>query len=193
MSLALEFFSVYVRAPQRNLVQLNSLNESALKALKLDSVPTLMRQTTEVVDGKESTVQQQTSSPYTIMLDIAKACYLEEILFGKVDSAQRLEISSFIEQAERLPAQELIEVVNTHIGQSRMFLCGLNITAADIVVFAHLARQFAGLADHEKIALPHAFRWVDHVQHLPGLLEQVKAKALFTSFPDENAEGPSKA
>lgn len=127
------------------------------------------------------------------MLDIAKACYLEEILFGKPDSQQRLDISSFIEQALRLPATELIDVVNSHIGQTRMFLCGLNISAADIVVFAHLARQFASLADHEKLALPHAFRWVDHVQHLPGLLEQVQAKNIFTSFPDENAEGPSKA
>jgi glutathione S-transferase len=31
------------------------------------------------------------------MLDIAKACYLEDVLFGKKDSATRLEISTFIE------------------------------------------------------------------------------------------------
>jgi hypothetical protein len=30
------------------------------------------------------------------------------------------------------------------------------------------------------------------VQHLPGLLEQVTVKGLFVSFPDENAQAPSK-
>lgn len=74
-----------------------------------------------------------------------------------------------------------------------MFLNGLSITAADIVVFAHVAKQFSALADHEKLNLPHAFRWIDHIQHLPGMLDQVHSKKIFTSFPDENAEGPSKA
>jgi len=42
------------------------------------------------------------------MLDISQACYLEEVLFGKKDSQGRLEISSFIELSQRLPAEELI-------------------------------------------------------------------------------------
>jgi glutathione S-transferase len=52
-----------------------------------------------------------------------------------------------------------------------MFLCGLSISAADIVVFSHIAKYFSALSDFEKMNLPHAFRWIDHVQHLPGLLE----------------------
>ena len=44
------------------------------------------------------------------------------------------------------------------------------------------------LTDFEKMALPHAFRWIDHIQHLPGMLEQVQAKNLFTSFPDQSAD-----
>lgn len=39
--------------------------------------------------------------------------------------------------------------------------------------------------------MPHAFRWLDHVQHLPGIWEQVQAKGLVVSFPDENAQPPS--
>ena len=74
-----------------------------------------------------------------------------------------------------------------------MFLCGLNITAADIVVFAHIAKTFASLPDFEKLNLPHAFRWLDHIQHLPGMLDLVKEKDLFVPFPNEKAEGPSKA
>ena len=76
----------------------------------------------------------------------------------------------------------------------RMFLVSTNITAADIVVFAALVPYFATeLKDFEKIQLSNAFRWIDHIQHLPGLLDQVQAKGLFVTFPDENAEPPSKA
>ncbi len=82
-----------------------------------------------------------------------------------------------------------------------MFIVGHNITASDIFTLAHVAEYFvcilinnlqAGLTDFEKLSFPHAFRWIDHVQHLPGLLEQVLAKGLFVSFPDENAQPPSK-
>ncbi len=95
------------------------------------------------------------------MQDIAAACYLDEVIFGKKD--QRLEISTFIEKSQRLTAAELTELVNTHIGQTRIFLSGFSVTAADIVVFAHIAQHFSALKDHEKLALPHAFRWVDHM------------------------------
>jgi len=95
--------------------------------------------------------------------------------------------------ADRLSAKELTDFVNTHLAQ-RMFLVSSNITAADIFVFAHLATYFATeLKDYEKLSAPHAFRWLDHIQHLGGLLSQVQAKSLFTPFPDEHAEGPSKA
>jgi glutathione S-transferase len=56
----------------------------------------------------------------------------------------------------------------------KMFLVSTNITAADIVVFSALAHYFATeLKDYEKITLANAFRWIDHIQHLPGLLSQV--------------------
>ena len=86
MSLSLELFAIYVRAPQRSIVSLNSLSSSALQALKLEKVPVLLKVSSEVVDGQAKQIQQQTSSPYTIMQEISRACYLEDILFGKVDS-----------------------------------------------------------------------------------------------------------
>jgi len=94
-----------------------------------------------------------------------------------------------------LAPQEMAESVNTHMAQ-RMFLVGESITAADIAVFAALAPLFsAELQAHEKFALPHAFRWIDHIQHLPGMLEQVQQKNLFTSFPDvaDEVSGLSKS
>jgi hypothetical protein len=60
--------------------------------------------------------------------------------------------------------------------ENRMFMTGLSISAADVVVFARTAKHFSTLTDLEKLQVPNAFRWVDHVQHLPGLLEQVHAK-----------------
>ena len=47
--------------------------------------------------------------------------------------------------------------------------------------------------DFQKIELAHTFRWLDHIQHLPGLAEQIGGLGLFTSFPDVNAGEPSKA
>ena len=75
----------------------------------------------------------------------------------------------------------------------RMFLVGLNITAADIVVHLRIASHFRSIPDSEKKDVPHVFRWVDHVQHLPGMLEIVQGQGLFVSFPVEKEEKLSKA
>ena len=52
-----------------------------------------------------------------------------------------------------------------------MFLVGQNITAADITVALFTAPYIKDLMDHEKRDLKHTFRWIDHIQHLPGLDE----------------------
>ena len=70
-----------------------------------------------------------------------------------------------------------------------MFLVGEGITAADLVIFSVLAPLFSSeLQSADKFEMPHAFRWIDHIQHLPGMLEQVEAKNLFTTFPDQSAD-----
>lgn len=118
------------------------------------------------------------------MLEIARACYLEDVLLGEADSVTRNEIGQFVESVGRVSAQEMAEKINEHMAQ-RMFLVGESITAADVVVFAALAPLFSTeLEAPQKLALPNAFRWVDHIQHLPGMLEQVYRKGIFTSFPE---------
>jgi glutathione S-transferase len=80
-------------------------------------------------------------------------------------------VSNFIEIVSRLDSKDLSEHINEYMSE-RMFLVSTNITAADIVVFSALANYFAKeLKDYEKIALPNVFRWLDHIQHLPGLLQ----------------------
>lgn len=85
----------------------------------------------------------------------------------------------------RLSDKEMAAHVNTHMAQ-RMFLVGEGITAADVVIFAVLAPLFSTEGSSFAFEHTHAFRWIDHIQHLPGMLEQVQGKGLFTPFP--NAE-----
>ena len=74
-----------------------------------------------------------------------------------------------------------------------MFLVGHSITAADIFALTSLLEHWGTLSDFEKIQLPHTFRWLDHVQHLPGLFEQVQRRGLLVGVPDENAKAPSSS
>lgn len=66
---------------------------------------------------------QKTSNPITIMQEISKSAYLEEIMFGKKGSKERSEIESYIELAQRLTVEELTSHVNKHLAM-RMFLVG---------------------------------------------------------------------
>lgn len=118
------------------------------------------------------------------MMEIARAAYLDEVLFAKRTSKERFEILSFIELALRMTADDLGVHVNKHLAK-RMFLVGLTISAADIICHLVLAESFKEMMDFQKIGLNHCFRWLDHMQHLPGLSEQVEALGLFVSFPDE--------
>jgi len=81
----------------------------------------------------------------------------------------------------------LTEHINEHL-KMKMFLVGQNITAADIIVALYSATYIKDLADDDKREVPHAFRWIDHIQHLPGLGEQMTALGLFVSFPEEEGE-----
>ena len=64
-----------------------------------------------------------TSNHISIMLELARSVYLEEVLFGKKDSKERSEVESFIELANRMNIEELVEHLNKHL-EMRMFLVG---------------------------------------------------------------------
>jgi len=189
LSLAIELYANYVRAVQRGIVKVTTLAPQTLQTLKIEKVPMLVKTISEKGEKKDEILRRDiaVTSPAAIMQEIARACYLEDVLFGKADSQLRSQVTEFIEMVERLDAEQLTAHVNTHMAM-RMFLATENITAADIIVFAALAPHFSKLLSSEKFALPHAFRWVDHIQHLPGMLEQVTAKQLFTKFPTVEEE-----
>jgi len=93
---------------------------------------------------------------------------LEEIMMCKADTQERDEVSMFVEMAVSLSAEDLSAEVNKHMGM-RMFLVGKQVSFADIIVFASLSAHWHFMDDREKTTLPNCFRWLDHIQHLPGL------------------------
>ena len=78
------------------------------------------------------------------MLEISKGCYLEEIIFQKPDSMERIEIGQSIETVGRLQGQDLADYING-LMSARMFIVSENITAADFIVFSALAPWFSKL------------------------------------------------
>ena len=92
----------------------------------------------------------QNAHHISIMQEIAKSVYLSEVLFGKKDSQERMEICSFIETTDRMQVEELVKFINNHL-ETRMFLVGHSISAADIVVHAKVAEHIRNLSDYNKM------------------------------------------
>jgi hypothetical protein len=135
-----EVFSNYIRAPQRNLVNIVVASAADQKAMKINEVSSPIKNTLirvqkvpMLVKTGENDEPVNCSNPISIMMEISRVAYLDEILFGKKDSKDRLEIVSFIEMAQRTEADEMVAHLNKHLAM-KMFLVGQNITAADIMV-----------------------------------------------------------
>lgn len=94
-----------------------------------------------LASGTADEAPSQCCNPITIMLMVARSAYLEEVLFGKTDSLERYEVTSFIELAQRMTAEELVDHVEAHMAM-KMFLVGNSITAADIIVALYCAQHF---------------------------------------------------
>jgi hypothetical protein len=45
-------------------------------------------------DGSQEVNEYSVANPFTIMLEISRGCYLEEVLFGKAGSFERLQVST---------------------------------------------------------------------------------------------------
>ena len=112
--------------------------------------------------GTEGEEPVSCANTITIMLEISRAAYLEEVLFGSSKGKERAEILSFIELAQGMSGEELAKFINTHLTM-KMFLVGTNVTAADIITCLYVAPYFKDLLDFQKIELCHAFRWLDHI------------------------------
>lgn len=43
-------------------------------------------------DGTQEKIEYSIANPFTIMLEISRACYLEDVLFGKQGSIERSQV-----------------------------------------------------------------------------------------------------
>jgi aminoacyl tRNA synthase complex-interacting multifunctional protein 1 len=131
------------------------------------------------------------SSTYAIFRHIAQLTRFEKIFLGRTETDSQ-QILSYFELIGSLQTEELATQLNTDLNL-RMFLATYNITAADIFAYAHIVHYVQGLQDFEKVEKNNLFRWVDHLQNLPGIDKYAKEHELEVSFPDENARQPSKS
>jgi len=100
MSKLIEIYGNYLRAPQRNLVNVVVVSEADQQAMNLKEVPQLVK--------SDQNEPGSTSNPITILREISRAAYLEDVMFGKRDSKERYEIESLIELACRMDSEELV-------------------------------------------------------------------------------------
>jgi len=181
-SLAVDIMAKYTRAVDSDHVKITKVTPEVQKELKIASVPCMI-----ITEGDRTF---KCASPMAIFRHIAEATRLEAIFLGKSELDNN-QILSYFELACNLSSEELAEVLNNDL-KLRMFLVNFNITAADIFLYAHLVHHVKGLQDFEKVAQNNLFRWIDHIQHLPGIDKYAAGNDLTVSFPDENAKQPSK-
>ena len=57
-------------------------------------MPLLLKQvSTPKEDGSIEVAEYSVANPFTIMLEISRGCYLEDVLFGKAGSFERSQVS----------------------------------------------------------------------------------------------------
>lgn len=92
------------------------MGPATFKALNIETVPLLVKTVSEKQsDNSVVAKEARLTNPFSIMLEIARACYLEEVLFSKADAVERNEIGTYIEMVGRLDASELVQHINTQM------------------------------------------------------------------------------
>jgi methionine--tRNA ligase beta chain len=181
-SLAVDIMAKYTRAVDADLVKITQVTEDQQKVLNIATTPCMI-----VTEGERTF---KCSSTYAIFRHIAELTRFEKIFLGKNDLDNH-QILSYFELINSLTTEELADLLDNDL-KLRMFLVTYNITAADIYAYAHIVHHLQGLQDFEKVEKSNLFRWIDHIQHLPGIDKYAKANGLEVKFPDENSKQPSK-
>ena len=101
------------------------------------------------------------------------------------------QISSYVDMVTKFNLEELVELINNDL-RMKVYLVGPCITAANILVYAHVARYAQKMQDFEKYAKCNLSRWVYHLQSLPGLSQCAERFGLLVSFPNKKYENLSK-
>lgn len=77
-------------------------------------------------------------------------------------------------QASKEDARALLKDLNSYL-EDRVYLAGHHLTLADALLYYGLHRFFVELTVQEKEIYLNVSRWFCHMQHLPGLRQQLPA------------------
>lgn len=167
-SLAVKIVSHFTNAAEGELVQ---LTDTTLEEQKFQNVITLPALVTSV-DGK----QEKSYSAYSIIEQISKLTNFEKKFVGGTEF-ENSQILSYFEIVPQIKDQALAELLNKDL-KLRTYLVGHNITAADIFAYAYVVNYTKGLTKEQFLEYGNLFRWVDQIQHFPGINAFVVANNL---------------
>ncbi|CAI2369603.1 unnamed protein product [Moneuplotes crassus] len=190
-SLAVEIMAKYTRAIDAELVKITTLTPEVQKETGIPTLPCMIVTEGDRTVKTENKKTFKCASTYAIFRHIAELTRFEKIFLGKseIDNAR---ILSYFELINSMEPQALADHLNNDL-KFRVFVATYNITAADIYAYAHIAEHVKGFDDLKKLEYSNLFRWLDHIQHLPGLDKFAIEHSLFVEFPDENAKPLSKS
>ena len=169
-SLLCEFIAYYTKATDKNLIRVLKIKNETQRKLSLPEMPFLIIESKEIVRGEVD-----------ICKFITRLTGTFELFFGKTQEVEdrHMEfIKEFNLSADYLP------YLNNHL-MTRTFCNGNNITISDFYAFSFVIQEVYKLHDDKKFKFCNVIRWVDHIQNLNGLKDQLERLKFMVSLPFE--------
>jgi len=147
----------------------NTENETQ-KKLNLPEMPFLIIESNNIVKGD-----------IEICRFITKLTGTYEFFFGKSQEEENSHLD-FINKFNL--SAEYLDFLNNHL-ITRTFCNGNAITISDFYAFGYVIQEVLRLTDDKKWKFCNVIRWVDHIQNLVGLKEQLERLKFLVSLPFE--------
>jgi methionine--tRNA ligase beta chain len=153
---AVSLLAAYTRAP----INILKLTNAACEHLKVKT-PALVS-------------EKLYEFPLSLYNQIARAAGTEHLLAGQ-DKLEKAQISSWVEAAHTLKVEDLISMVDQQLTY-KTYLVTNHITLADIAVLSRIHSTLLSMKFTNDKQLVCLFRWVNHLQSLPGLNKLITKK-----------------
>jgi methionine--tRNA ligase beta chain len=174
-SLFLELLNNYSQARESKLINILKLRNETGSLLKLPELPFLVTSSGQLL-----------SDPQEIAEWICKISGTFEIMYGRTNN-EVLSNNVFIRTLKGFVGQGnsvVLEYLNKHLENST-FCNGFHITVSDLFAYSHVISLVLGFGDSDKQSFCNIIRWVDHIQNMKGLKEDVRELKLKVNLPFE--------
>jgi len=159
-SLLCEFMAYYTQSTSRDLIRVFKIKTETQKKLNLPEMPFIILESKEILKGE-----------IEICKLIARLTGTYEVFFGKTKEDEEKNIQ-FIHQFNL--SADYLNFLNNKVLQTSTFCNGNNITISDLYAFAFVIQEVIKLSTSGKRKFNNVLRWVDHIQNLKGLKEQLQ-------------------